>query len=456
MISKVNDTTKPRIKAMFIKSVLNTLILSSCFFAGAYGSPVSIKSMYAEALEFDQDLQNARGTVEQAKGNYVENLYAFLPAPLISYSSERIETTFANGRERISHPAAFDLIVIQSISAPKIFSTISSYDAVKGEEADYFENHGRLIYAILFEHAKILSAYEGLKSLETTSEQLKKIYDNELVLLKQRNTTQANVDLAKTTYESSLNDQLALRKSIFSNINTLYRLTGKFYTRLPALPQNNDAILAIKTKSLPNYENIALKQNGNVIGSRYKINAQRNQMRATRGNFLPYLSYTVLYNKNENQSSDIVLVDDTLLTSIGVTYNFGANPGTIVTQRGTLTRAIAKNRQVVAQTISSLHNSYQNLKNSQSNIKQYKTSIPSAEATVKAMEAQYKDKTIRLSELLNAIKHLQSLNQELANSRYGAVANYINLSVLAGEKPNTILKQLNPLLTGQVVLPKSS
>lgn len=441
---------------MLFRSATYLSILLITLTASLYGSTETIKLMYQEALNFDQDLQNAQGITEEAKGVYYENLYAFLPAPLITYGKERVETTFANGRKKVSHPSSLHLIVMQSISAPKVFTTISSYDIFKEAQANYTGHHNTLVHAILSAQSEILVAYESLKSQAITSAHLKKILEHEELLLKQHRTTQANYDLAKTAYEASLNHQIAFKKLISTSTNALYRITGKFYSQLPALPSSNRTILALKTQSLPTYETMALKKNGNVISSRFKVNAERNQMRATRGNFLPYVSYSVVYNNNENQTSDIVLVDDTLLTSIGLTYDFGANPGTIVKQRGTLTRTIAHNRQVVTEIISNLHTSYQNLKNSQNSIKQLNKVIPSAEATVKAMESQYQQKTTRLSELLNAVQHLQDLRHDLINNRYSALTNHTNLAVLSGEAPERILKQLNGLLTEQVKLPESA
>lgn len=431
-------------------AVVRLFVFVSIFMGNlAHAKPTTIESIYQDALIFDNDLQNARGIAQEARGDYIMKLYAFLPAPLVTYDQERRDIKYKNGVSSVSHPGSFNVLITQNISAPKIFDTLSYRDASKGTINEFNYKQVGLLGKIAAQYSRIMTDYEGLIAKKSHVEYLKKIYDQE----QQRSIPNpTNLNLAKSSYLEASTDFMQLKLNLQSKRDLLYTLTGKYYKNFPLLTDNKNLITHTTLKNISTYKDTAATKNESVKASKLKVKAEKLQLTATRGNFLPYFSYSFLYNKNQNQADHLTsqLIKETTQGSIGLAYDFGSNPGTVYRQSGTLMRAKASNRQVVAETLNNIQKNYEKTKSFKLIIKNLAITIQHTEETLQLMKNDYENGKISLFELLNSRNRLQQLKTNLAEARYELFGSYIAMHVNAGYTEKEVIIKLNALMRQDV------
>ena len=419
----------------------------------SFGETESILSIYKDALSFNQDVEVARGKSMQTDGIYAQNLWAFAPAPLVTYSRERRSITYKRGANSVSHPGSADLIIMQNISAPKVLDAISAKKANQSSKANYQHIYNSLLNVVTKQVTVAIAQYETIESVNIKIKQLDNIYKSEL---KKQSKNTTNLNLIKTSLESANIDHAMLQIGLESLVNNIYLTTGKRYDTLPKGLNSSKLTDRIHVKNLDYYMDYTQKYNQAIKASKLKALAQKYQLKAERGNFLPYISYSVLYNKNHSQDDNITsdLVNESTISSLGITYDFGANPGKVIEQKGTLMRAQALNRQTTVEQINLANNTYKKITQLKPVINHLEKTIAQSNKTLKLMKEQYTNGKISLSDLIEFINQQHNIRTELAEYRNQLIQNYTTLLVTTGFNSDSIADTLNDLMPYQANISK--
>lgn len=412
----------------------------------------SISTLYSDALKFDEDLQAAKGSLQQAEGQQFGSFYSFVPAPIITYTKSRQTNTFSSGVEQISHPSALNLSVTQSLSAEKVFNTLGSNKSVQSAKANYRAEHGSLLNDLINNYAVILSTYESLQASKTQTAYLKRTYQQEQEKYRIGSSTKANVAQARAAYDVAFAQQVSQKQNLDKSLNELFALTGKNYDKLGSLSKSEQLDQVFKLNHINTYQTAATKNNGTLIASKRHVEAQKMQLNSSVSKFLPYITYGVSYTKNENNknSSLVYTLDNNKTATIGLAYNLSANPGTIIYQNGALNTAIANNRSVVTNTLASITTAYNGVNASKESVRRYKNAVKSSKISLQATQKAYAAGSMTLLDVLNAVNELQINESTYAQKRYEYLSYYTQLRTLAGDKPEAILSTIDRLMDTKV------
>lgn len=436
-----------------MKTFLNTVktFFFVFFVQQTFAHIETIQSIYNDALNFDQNIEVARGKVMQMDGIYREDLWDFLPAPLVSYSQERRDITYKNKRSTVSHPGSYDLIVMQSISAPKVFSAMSADKFTQSSRANYKHLHDSLLGIVTTQITIGMMQFEALKSNDIKIKQLQDIYQSEL---EKHSTNTTNINLLKTSLENAKVNRSNIQISLETSLNNMYLTTGKQYQTLPKAPGSSKLINLIHLRNLDYYKDNVAKYNQAIKATKLKVVAEKYRLKATKGNFLPYISYDILYNKNESQDDNITsdLVKDSFVTSLGLTYDFGANPGKVTQQKGTLMRAQAESRQTNAEQFNLANNNFKRITMLKNNIRQLEKTITQSDKTLVLMKNEYSNGKIFLSDLIEFIDQQNDIRNNLVTSRYQLIQNYTTLLITSGFNSNSIATTIDDIMSTQANL----
>lgn len=418
------------------------VILCTCGFAS---NPISLSSIYADALAFDTDLETSKALLKQSKGLRAENYYNFVPAPLLSYDMKHSESTYKDGAKRNASPNVLTAAISQSVSATKIFNTISANKAVGSAQASLNSEHSVLLNSVITQYATILSNYETLVALKAQASYLKKVYDQEKEKFRLGASTKASVAQAKTSYDVVIAQLVDAKLQINTGLNQLFAITGVNYSSLPVL---SNEVLLDKTfilKDLSFYKSSTLEDNDNLKASKLNLESTQNLLYSARSIFLPYITYSLTYTNNHDQSDYLPsqTIEESTLGTVGVALNFANNPGIVIEQQGEFDAAVAANRSVVVDTLTQLSSAYESVLASKESVRRYENAVNSAQISLKATQASYNAGTMTLLDVLDSIQELKSNQTSLAQKRYEYLTYYAQLRILSGESPTSILKNLD-------------
>lgn len=426
----------------------NLLFKISLLIIATYGfadNAPSLTRIYQDAVSFDPDLDTAKATLKQSKGVRFENYFNFVPAPLISFNKIHNDYDYKDGSSQHSDPESLTVAISQSVSAPKIFSTISANKNVLSAQASLKGEHSILFTSVITQYATILSNYESLAALKTQSNYLKKVYDQEKEKLRLGASTKANVAQAKTSYDVALAQQVDAKLQISTGLNQLYTLTGINYANLPLLSEDVKLNTTFDLKDLSIYKNSTLNENQSIKASKYNLLSNQNALYAARSNYLPYLTYSVTYTNYHDQNNYFAsqTIEESTISTVGVALNLANNPGTVIQQQGLYDAAVASNRDIVTGTLTNLSTAYESVLASKESVKRYENAVASAKISLKATQASYNAGTMTLLDVLDSIQELQTNETTLAQKRYEYFTYYAQLRMLTGEDPLNILKTLD-------------
>ena len=409
------------------------------------GKSNSLTTLYNDAVRFSPDLETVKATVEQSIGVKFEQYYNFVPLPLINYDVNNNEFTYKDGSKRDSHPNALTVAISQSVSAPKIFNTISANKAADSSKAALDAEHSSLLNSVIGQYANVLSSYESLMALKTQAAYLKKVYEQEKQKLRLGASTKANVAQAKTSYDVVVAQQVDAKLSISTGLNQLFLLTGVNYTTLPQLSSDIKLNDTLTLKNIDSYKASTLSDNDNIRASKLNLQANQNQLYSARSGFLPYITYGLTYTNYHDQSDYLPsqTIEESTVTTVGVGLNLANNPGVVMQQQGIYDEAVASNRGVVTDTLTQLSTAYESVLASKEAVRRYENAVKSAKVSLKATQASYNAGSMTLLDVLNSIQELQSNETILAQKRYEYFTYYAGLRALTGESPTQILKTLD-------------
>lgn len=405
----------------------------------------SLTSIYNDALAFDPDLQTAQATLKQAKGLRFEQYYNFVPGPIINYEKTKTENSYLDGTKKNSDPEVLTVAIQQTISAPKVFSTISANRAVEGAQSNLNAQHSVLLNSVITQYATILSSYETLMALKTQASYLKKVYQQEKEKLRLGASTKANVAQAKTSYDVVVAQQVDAKLKISTGLNQLYILTGVNYSKLPMLSSDVKLNEKLTLKNIDTYQSATIADNDNIRASKSNLETNQNLLYAARSSFLPFINYSLNYTNYHDQHSYLAsqTVEESTVGAIGLGLNLDSNPGTVIKQQGAYDAAVASNRSVVTDTLTQLSNAYESVLASKESVKRYQNAVKSAKVSLNATQASYNAGTMTLLDVLSSIQELQTNETTLAQKRYEYFTYYAQLRMLTGETPSQILKTLD-------------
>lgn len=439
-----------------MNSTLNKIIFLCLITHGLAANTPKLSDIYQDAITFSPDLATAKATLTESRGLQFENIYNFVPAPLIAYDLKNNDYTYKDGTSTNSKPELLSVTMTQTISAPKIFSVFSANRTVDSAKASLKSEYSSVLNSVVTEYATILSNYEALMALKAQSDYLQKVYRQEQEKFRLGASTKANVAQAKASYDITLAGQVNAKLAINTSLNELYLITGINYASLPLLAEDIQLKDKLVLKSHQAYTDTSLQTNNNIQASKLSLKSNQDKLAAAATGFVPFITYGVTYTNNHDQSDYLTsqTIEESTVSSVGLALNLASNPGTIIEQRGALDAAIASNRNIVTGTLTQLSSAYDGVLASTEAIRRYQTAVSSAKISLKATQASYNAGTMTLLDVLDSLQELQSNETELSKTKYALITYYTQLRILAGDTPENILHTLDQTMGKAVNLRK--
>ena len=90
-----------------MNSTLNKIIFLCLITHGLAANTPKLSDIYQDAITFSPDLATAKATLTESRGLQFENIYNFVPAPLIAYDLKTMITPIKMAQAQTPNPNYF-------------------------------------------------------------------------------------------------------------------------------------------------------------------------------------------------------------------------------------------------------------------------------------------------------------------------------------------------------------
>lgn len=250
--------------------------------------------------------------------------------------------------------------------------------------------------------------------------------------------TQAKLDVAETQVLEA-QDNVANTRTVLGGI------VGKEILSLDGLRQDFQ-VSVLEPASLAEWEEIAIKNNPEMVAGRYAIEIADQEIRKANSNHLPRVDFNASYNHGKSDSFT-TRSQDNIIRSVGVQLVLPLYSGGYAT--ASARQAVANRNKARSdldattnRVIADLRKQYKTVAGSIAKMIALEKSVRSAQLLVEATKQSVKGGVRINLDVLNAQQQLVANQRDLASARYNYLVAYLRLrfdaGVLSGQDLQTI------------------
>lgn len=258
---------------------------------------------------------------------------------------------------------------------------------------------------------------------------------------------------AKASYDASIAAEIAAKNTVANSYEALWQITGKHYTSLAKLRDNNLPLIKPTPANVDDWVNTAQKQNYTLLAAKYAMQASKENVKVQRGGHIPTLDFIASYDSQKN--NQVFFEDGDISTKTG---SFGVQLTVPVFQGGYVNSqskqaaydyqtSVAQFHQSYRSTVSGTRQSFNDVISGISKIKADRQAVISAISSLDSTTASYQVGTRTMVDVLNEQKNLYNSQRQLAVDQYAYLNSILALKQYAGILSANDLIELNNWLT---------
>lgn len=271
-----------------------------------------------------------------------------------------------------------------------------------------------------------------------------------------------DVQDARTQYALILADEISAKNNVDNSLESLRKVTGKYYSGLSAL--DTDLFSMKAPKQLDILQQEAETHNLALLSARLGQELASEQVEYDKTGYMPTLNATASsgidrshYNSlaDEKDKSDINIIQGQNTVGAGLhveLYSGGKTNSKVKQAQYSLTGSNETFASTKRSVIRNLRSSYNNILASISGVKAYGQSVVSEDSSLNATKAGYQAGTRTIVDVLRSTSSLYKAKESLANSRYDYLINQLNIKYAIGTLNIDDLNSINEILikTGKI------
>ena len=430
-------------KPFRLRPLLFALMLPA---TASYGE--SLVTIYEQALAYDSGLAAARAAREAREAGVDEARANLLPQ-LDAFGESQYSDSTAQDSSYINHQ--YGLRLSQPLfRANAWFGYQASQQLDKAAEAELALSQQELILEVAEHYFDVLRAQDELDTARAQEAALRRQWEQARERYEVGLIATTAVEEARAGYDASQSQRIAAESQLDIARQSLARLTGQYYEKLEKL-RTDFPVGAPEPNDPESWTETALMQNWAIQASRLGLDAQQEELRASRSEHYPTLDLQASVTRqhlDEEQfrqpqtggtgpqqtgSLDTRRTD----TSVGLSLNVplysggGTSAGVrrVTAETEQAERDLETTRRNVRLETRSL---FRQVLTNQQTLSAQRQTIISRRSALDATRAGYDVGTRNIVEVLDAEQNYFVALRDFANARYDYVLNSLRLKQAAG------------------------
>ncbi|GGI93038.1 TolC family outer membrane protein [Legionella impletisoli] len=438
-----------------MKKTLLCLLLSSGLFSNVFAT--DLMDVYQQALENDPTFKAAYSTFMSNTELLPQARSGLLPQLSASGQVSRNDINVRAGNfssEQTYNSHMWQLTASQAIFNYKTWSQVQQAKAsVKAAHATFNSAAQDLILRTATAYFDVLFARDTLNFAEA------KLRANKRQLEQAQQRFNVGLDAitsvyeAKAAYDQSIAEVISAKNNQVNQSENLRKLTNYVYEELAPLRNSRVPLISPEPNDVNEWIATGLKQNYNLLASKYSLQAARENVKALSAGNWPTLSLQGNSSRtyNTGSSSNFFVPASQQTSSVALALN-------LPFYQGGLVQSQTRQAQFDFQTASEqLERTYRDVAvNSQiafntiidgiSKVKADRQTIVSQKNSLESTEAQFEVGTRTMVDVVTAQQRLFEAQEQLARDQYGFIKAILHLKYLAGTLNVDDLAEVNSWL----------
>ncbi len=417
------------------------------------GFAASPWSTYQKSRHQDPTYQQAVHQYNYVKGTSKVAQSAIYPEISASYGYSKTlnRTPLASRYETESSSITAQQVLF---NAPAYFYYLQTKELQEASTATLREAQQDLIIRTLSGYLNVLEAFDIYQASQSEVNELKERLTEIASRAKIGAAITADVERARAAYDLARSANSHHKTSIIRALDNLAVISN---TRPHALKKLNPIpqwmLPQTALKSYP-------KNNPSLIAARLKIKAQHYNYKQVISDHLPSIKGQVSWTKNHYSGEKPFGLINSKKRAAGLSIDIPLFSGGRMTAQGQQAWSLyqqAKNQHTLIQRqIRRATQSYPAILSANwESVKASQQAVKSSQMDVETLRANYRVGNVRVSELLDAIKRLNTSKQLHAKNRYIYLKEYVNYLALQGKLTPKKLIKINQLFLNNINLPKA-
>lgn len=397
---------------------------------------------------------------EIAKLRYQQSKMNFLPSLTASFSTTRSKERGKNRIGRDDHIGgnystqhSYEIMLRQNIFSG--FQTMNSMRMRSNEDKAAFHSlkakGARLIVDVLDAYSDVWMCRQTLSARIKMELNLKQIFESQRTKLESGICTPAEVAAAEANYQTAVYRRIEAETQLLSAESKFERITGVKLAKQIQLPDLHIEI----PKTFERFVDISMKENHNILETRYQERSALDSLNAVRGRLAPSVDASIRYGRNMNYSytgsavmpeKQDVYANDRIIGSLEVTLRPFADSGndyseiSIAEQNAQKAQFTAKNTVLAVKDQCVINwNTYMA---TDAMIESSRTSVGSAQLSSESYQEESELGIKSNTEVWDQENRLQEAKINLADAKKRRLVAAVNISFLMGRL------ELNQLIHG--------
>ncbi len=447
-LSELSERMKNTKKAL----LLSTLLLSKASFAVS-----DLLDIYQQALASDPVFKQAYSQYMSSKEALPQAMAQLLPTlavtgfwnkidykssnpnPLLGVESNYREWNYTfTASQPIFNYAAFMAAKQAGMSVMQAQATFSAQaqDLMIRTATAYFtvlQAKDRLRFAKAKERANLRQLDQARQRFKVGLDAITSVYE------------------AKAAYDSSRALVITERNNLLNEKENLRKITNHTYDHLAPLKTSHVPLVKPEPAFVDDWVDTALRQNYQLLASKYAEKAARFNIKVQNAGHLPTLTLQATSSETNSNSSKRFLASDVLRHTVGINMQFPIfQSGLVLSQTKQATydyQATYEQYEITYRdTIVNTRIAYNTIIDGISKIRADRQAVASAQNSVDSTEAQFKVGTRTMVDVVNAQQNLFQAQTQLATDQYSYILAILQLKFLAGTLNANDLQETNAWL----------
>ena len=428
-------------KPFRLRPLLFALMLPA---TASYGE--SLVTIYEQALAYDSGLASARAAreareagIDEARANLLPQLDAFGESQYSDSTAQDSSYTNHQYGLRLSQPL---------FRANAWFGYKASQQLDKAAEAELALSQQELILEVAEHYFDVLRAQDELDTARAQEAALRRQWEQARERYEVGLIATTAVEEARAGYDASQSQRIAAESQLDIARQSLARLTGQYYEELEKL-RTDFPVGAPEPNDPESWTDTALMQTWAIQASRLGLDAQQEELRASRSEHYPTLDLQASvtrqhldeeqFRQQQQQPGQLPQQPDTRRTdtSVGLSLNVplysggGTSAGVrrVTAETEQAERDLETTRRNVRLETRSL---FRQILTNQQTLSAQRQTIISRRSALDATRAGYDVGTRNIVEVLDAEQNYFVALRDFANARYDYVLNGLRLKQAAG------------------------
>ena len=348
----------------------------------------------------------------------------------------------------------FQLSASQTVFNYQAWSQLKqAKDSVKSALAQFDAAAQDLILRTTQAYLDILFAADTLGYAEAKKRANKRQLDQAQQRFNVGVDTITSVYEAKAAYDQSIAEVISAKNNQINQNENLRKLTNRVFEALAPLRDKQVPLIHPEPNRVEDWIATALKQNYNLLASKYALAASRQNIKTQSGAGWPTLSIQSNGNQttNDSRSSDFFVPAQNTYGNIALSMNFPVYQGGLVesqTRRAQYQFQTTSEQfeQTYRDVLVSSRTTFNTIVDGINKVKADRQTLLSQQRSLESTEAQYEVGTRTMVDVTNAQRRLFEAQEQLARDQYKFIMSVLNLKYIAGTLSVADVEEVNSWL----------